>query len=125
MGNEVTLEDWVQDLRTTDAGQAKHVLRSNDSYCCLGRLLNLLADDFWKPFSSLSSEATHSWGSGEETACLPPDILEGLEWMNEDQAEIAMTLNDEMGATFNQIADWVEEGMPVGEEWKNMTKEKE
>ena len=110
----VTLEDWVDDLRTTDAGQTRNKLRDGgNSFCCLGRLLNLVNPNGW------SKDLLH-WspiGGGLKSAFdVPSPVLEDLGWLSRVQMTFASSLNDGRRFTFSEIADWVEAGMPTGGE---------
>jgi len=103
---------WLKALRSKAyAAKPGLLTTSNDEYSCIGVLADLLVQ---------SGEA--SWGEsyarthglivlrykGEQSGSLPYELLDQL-----SQSKIRKLEND--GATFSQLADWIETNLTVGE----------
>lgn len=102
------IRDWVEDLRTTDAKQAKGVLNDGKGgYCCLGRLCELIDPDSWSP-----TPTGVGWGPGADEGMPPfPEVRTPIAKLMPGR-DITLTtysiMNDD-GATFAEIADRIEQ----------------
>lgn len=102
--NRELRDRWIADLRANGDKQGHGLLRTTDEkYCCLGRLYNLLGlkwhmviDD--ECYSTTCGSCTHLNGSylGTDLPQLTQDVL--------------IEMNDS-GKTFSEIADWIEENL--------------
>ena len=93
-------QKWLEALRSGSYTQGRNALRSSDdSFCCLGVLCDLVARDKWH---LEGARYAHSGYIGH----LPGSVGAATE-VNSDQAFILMGMNDN-GQSFGQIADWIE-----------------
>ena len=106
---------WVAALRSGDYKQAKGQLRTSDnSFCCLGVLCNLHAEDHPKiareqtdPIRYISQkdilpDAVCSWSGMESKAGYAYNIKIGT------REYTTLAEANDAGATFEQIANWIE-----------------
>ncbi len=105
MKTDVSPEQWSKALRSGEYKQGRNQLRTPSvegkrSYCCLGVLADLIDPESWS-----GSE----W-RGDHCA-LPAEQIPA--WLSIPQHGRAMWMNDTDGASFGQIADWVDNGMDV------------
>ena len=114
--DEETLElrdRWAAALRSGDYEQGNGKLRDGNKWCCLGVLGDLLVrdglvdgDDCW--------EAGELQERGElpNTTSIPRAYFPRLRWPNDPTTtwpqDILISMNDEGGRTFAEIADAVE-----------------
>lgn len=89
---------WVEALRSGEYQQGRRRLRTGGAYCCLGVLADLVAPNAWG-----KSGGYECWKGLVVT--LPRELVP------ERIQEQATWLNDK-GATFTEIADWIERGCP-------------
>lgn len=134
----ITKEQWVAALRSGQYRQTSGILCDLiefDSgielcHCCLGVLAE--QDPDYERFKEKKAEYWHFRGKAEDTTteCELGDYARP-EWMSAKQEAAAIHANDNMGWSFDQIADWVEAGMkvttnccqlncPLGEECPNI-----
>lgn len=117
--NELTEQEWLEDLETTDVRQGRDGhLCYNGAFCCLGRGCELderiEADDHsgrrryfldYRPISSLAKYSTED---------NPAERSTPWSWMTNGQAEMCAAANDQAKMTFAEIAAWWRAGCPVG-----------
>jgi hypothetical protein len=109
---------WADKLRNGGLEQGQGVLRNmREEYCCLGVLCEIAVEDNIIPPPSFStSDGYYKYGAGQEGALLPTEVKDwaGLESHNPRvttgwfSCVTLASLNDNDGATFNQIAAWIE-----------------
>lgn len=99
MMNEDVKAEWVVALSNGSYDQGRRVLRSGDSFCCLGVLCDLYDPTLWDGtaghYTYLTSEAM-----------LPMSVMEWADLDNLDM-DTLMTMNDE-GNSFDTIANWID-----------------
>ena len=115
---------WVDELRSTEKKQGTGYLNASGHYCCLG-----IACDMFKDELDLDVRVEHDRDIGEvdivsyntERGLLPPDVVNHLNLRSErgvfeyfitydDSDCVSLTnLNDFKGASFKDIADFIEE----------------
>lgn len=91
---------WINELRSGRYRQTDGALRKGRSYCCLGVLCDLSKAAKWTPTS---------WGEGVydgSSGILPFSVGEWADLSDGQQGDLA-EMNDN-GATFAEIADWIE-----------------
>ena len=108
---------WIDALRSGRYKQTREVLRGpvwddeaqefvkdQTGYCCLGVACNLTYRG-WRPSDDPNNniEGAFDWRKG-----LQATDTKGFPFVNNKVAESLAVLNDS-GATFEQIADWIEE----------------
>jgi hypothetical protein len=103
---------WIKALRSkTYAAKPGLLKTSNDEYSCIGVLADLLVQE-GKASWGESYARTHGLivlrYKGEQSGSLPYELLDQL-----SQFKIRKLEND--GATFSQLADWIEANLTVGE----------
>lgn len=97
-------EKWIKALRSGEYKQGKDCLRSNDNYCCLGVLCDIIDSNSWvhdensgliKFNSGVRLWYTHA-------------PYEKIDWVKQVSL---MDLNDSQSKNFDEIADWIEENL--------------
>lgn len=100
-------EKWLSDLRSGEFDQGIAYLCQNGNYCCLGVLLEgqgRLVD---------TGSTTKSDEHNSECISIPHnETLRDLN-LEDDTAWKLTELNDVKKLSFNKIADWIEENIPV------------
>lgn len=129
------IQKWIDALRSGKYVQGVHFLRSDDgkSYCCLGVACDLAADEIgakWV-FRKKNSEYVFSGGKTnfEVDSILPSEVRKFYGLIDNRGFEVRTpsittpeiltaaslpNLNDEMGATFEDIADILEISLQGG-----------
>lgn len=93
---------WVEALRSEKYAQGRNLLRSSDNkFCCLGVLCDLVAPDGW-----LLEENGLRYDHSGNVGHLPGPIGYDTD-ISGDQCFTLMGMNDN-GQSFAQIADWIE-----------------
>lgn len=114
MMNPEIKQKWIDALRSGKYKQTDSALATLDGYCCLGVACEVFATEARLKKSGPDSDGDYSYNG--ETAYLPPSLAEymGIDWRGTllkpvgGKATLA-ELNDEVGYTFEQIADVIEE----------------
>ena len=107
---------WIEALRSGDYDQGHGMLRDlDDSYCCLGVLLDVSELGQWdeQAFGPLIYEIEDSdkdYPNPREELDLSKATLDKLGLDPKEQHHL-VNLNDDDGADFNEIADWIEENV--------------
>ena len=99
---------WIAALRSGEYKQGKHQLRDGDSFCCLGVLCNIHAQEH----PEIAAEQIDPDSYMGAFALLPFEVIgwAGLDTANPVIAGLHMSLwNDIRGADFNKIADLIEQ----------------
>ena len=112
---EVTREQFVAMLRSGHYEQIRGGYRINDGFCAQGVACDMVDPEEWKIINLRpDGSVTQAWGDfGWFANVSAVDIGVGglFDWMDGVQSKNMRILNDG-GWTFDQIADWVEAGMP-------------
>lgn len=104
-------DKWCAALRSGEYEQGRGQLRSEDNrYCCLGVLYSILGGEW----SDRPRDGSFYPKCGEDGGYLPLKTREGL--MSEDIEIELSDKNDHDKKSFSEIADWIEENIPVDEE---------
>ena len=90
MEDRALRDRWIKALRSGEYTQTKHYLRNKGGFCCLGVLCDLIDPDDW--------EGGLYWRGGRH---LPEQEHKGIFPLT--------ALNDSLGYSFEQIADFIEE----------------
>lgn len=104
---------WLAALRGGEYEQGRGYLRRGDNtFCCLGVLADIAAKEGVCPAPTLKADSliphyTYDGFSGDLTYHL--ETWSGIPYGN-TQTKL-MTMNDEDGASFSWIADWIEENL--------------
>ncbi|WP_420431472.1 hypothetical protein [Candidatus Poriferisocius sp.] len=104
------IERWVEALRSGDYQQGIRFLRNtNDNYCCLGVLCDLVDPKGWGPpreewVGHTGSASTPS----PEVGGVLEEAIEGSGWETEDLCYQLMKANDKLFWDFDKIADFLE-----------------
>ena len=94
---------WVAALRSGKYEQGQKRLRSmSNKFCCLGVACDLYDPEKWVPIEDLDSVRHLGHGARPDF-----DVLDYF-GLDEDTIIPLMQMNDAEGATFNQIADYIE-----------------
>lgn len=113
------VKDWTKALRSGEYEQGKGVLRrvgvKKDTYCCLGVAADLLVKNghqakWMEGNSHIIPVATKSsrggrYGSSSTISGVAPRWLQ--QWLM-DKEGVLVHMNDRVGATFTDIAEWLE-----------------
>jgi hypothetical protein len=107
-------EEWIPALRSGEYKQGNSYLhRSNDSFCCLGVACKLLVDKINLQVFEDSAQGVYYYNHSSGT--LPKTVLEFLglsvesDSMKSELECSLINMNDIHGASFNKIADYLEE----------------
>lgn len=90
--------DWVKALRSGEYRQARRTLRSGRGYCCLGVLCRVANIPIARNGQTVSASCGGDYA--------PIATIVGGESMNH-----LMTLNDNLGKSFPEIADYIEKNL--------------
>jgi len=102
--NELNI--WINALKGGEYNQVKNALKTDNGYCCLGVLCEVLKDKYDLKWSRSSPYRINYGGlSSEET--LPPTFREKVGISNVVMS-VLMDKNDH-GVSFEEIADYIEE----------------
>ena len=101
--DQVVKQKWVEALRSGQYLQGKNALKTDDKFCCLGVLCDILYPEQWIRDGGYSL----IWG---EDSGLPPELRDSLS-IDRKQEDILIQLNDEKGKDFLQIADYIEQNL--------------
>lgn len=100
------LNEWIAALRSGDWEQGSGTLQCGDgSFCCLGVLCDLIDADAWEK----GNDGYVSWNGacGDLTqvsfSCVPDDYF-----LAEDLQNTLIGMNDQQGASFDDIANYLE-----------------
>lgn len=110
--NKEIKERWVEALRSRHYDQGLRRLRdAEDRYCCLGVLCDIVQGTKWKLDGYLNCYGADNINSVADkdifwVSMIPP----GIQYVSELTVAEAITLAEmnDNGATFHQIADWIE-----------------
>jgi hypothetical protein len=111
---------WIEALRSEKYIQGREVLCSQDreqrtppKYCCLGVVADIGLDAYWYYDSECEAwhleGSTHSWW---DNGSLSIRELRKL-GLTPDHQNKLQAINDSGMYDFDQIADWIEENIPV------------
>ena len=105
---------WVERLRSGGDGQGRGRLRRDNAFCCLGVLCDIYAQETGTKWVENYDDGDMSFlGAGGDL----PDAV--CEWAGLDESDPYVTLDDrcylsvanDTGYTFAEIADLIEEGL--------------
>jgi len=95
---------WIEALRSGRYKQCHGVLRRGDRFCALGVLADVEDSTRWSPW--FKDTECFEWGAGSGlSACPSKDVMRSVGV----SAMYVYELNDILGRSFEQIADWIEE----------------
>lgn len=96
---------WLAALRSGDYDQGQCRLRDEDDrFCCLGVLCDVVDPDGWDDFGP--PDVSHRGQTLTPGKPFSEDV--GLGYFERDTL---ITMNDDLGYDFCQIADWIEENL--------------
>ncbi len=106
---KTTKKKWVEALRSGEYKQVSGILRAHfyeesPKHCCLGVLCDIVNPDGWV------GNSVFKYGEEEISGELPKALRKKLEIHPNTQRRL-IDLNDTVGASFDEIADWIEEHM--------------
>ena len=107
--NEQVKQKWLSALRSGDYKQTQLHLHTDDGFCCLGVLCDLYGkenDVEWKLV-----DAGIYYEFQDKTGRMPLSVVEwaGVEDCNPYICGRSLATLNDMGSTFNEIADLIEE----------------
>jgi hypothetical protein len=111
-------DKWCAALRSGEYNQIQGSLHTSEGYCCLGVACELESGSgIWKPLRELDPEEylveKYKTNENEETALTNARLSRiGLSC---DGMDTLADLNDQEGKSFAEIADWIEQNIPVEE----------
>lgn len=93
---------FIDALRSGDWIQTRFALHTSEGYCCLGVACELSELGDWQ-----SSGSEHPYMSYlGESVSMPSEVMQ-FYGFTENEAEYLAGMNDDILASFNQIADWI------------------
>jgi hypothetical protein len=118
--NQQVKEKWLSALRSGAYAQGEHYLRRGDgSFCCLGVLCDLYAKEHpvgWRINDDPNDKSSYIFGD-DSTVFLPLEVVQWAELTAHDPivyvngGERRLSLLNDIGNTFNDIADLIEENL--------------
>lgn len=93
---------WVKALRSGDYAQGQMVLRYNNKFCCLGVLCDVSGAGKWVDNDSIYQVDERRFEM---------DLGSGSLWLRREHEAMLIEMNDEHGASFAVIADWIERNL--------------
>lgn len=111
--NKANIRKWVNALRSGEYKQTTGVLQNENGYCCLGVLCDVAVKSGLDVdvYTTTDDNGEPCTGYGDSWSQLPQEVVNwaGLENPNPMLIEdYAISLNDNRGYTFDQIADLIE-----------------
>lgn len=111
--NKENIRKWVNALRSGEYKQTTGLLHNDYGYCCLGVLCDVSIKNGLdvECYSTVNDSDEPCIAYGDSWSQLPEEVVDwaGLEQPNPMLVEDdAVSLNDDMGYDFNQIADLIE-----------------
>lgn len=105
------IKTWTKALRSGEYSQVKGHLHRNGGFCCLGVLLDVMVEGDWiSPAKDGDPWRFRCDGMTEKyTGMLPRKIRGDLNISADTEREL-IDMNDS-GASFEEIADWIESNM--------------
>lgn len=106
---------WLEALRSGKYRQGKNRLCINDSYCCMGVLLEILKDDLGLQKKEKCENSDIIITYNGESQYLPDEVVKAAELPSHNPRvkfcyDYSLAhLNDVQRLSFNQIADIIEE----------------
>lgn len=94
---------WVEALRSGKYGQAQTQLKDGDNYCCLGVLCEITQDRHAYRFDGNTLRC-----EDEAEREILPDSIRGAFGITLNQQDDFTGMNDDMGMSFAQIADYIQ-----------------
>jgi len=107
---------WVEALRSGKYKQGKRCLRNeNDEFCCLGVLCDLYDPNLW---GKDNGNEKYRYDNHPYRFSFPPTKV--LQWSDMPKytndlnisVSLLIDMNDHQNKTFNEIADFLENGSP-------------
>jgi hypothetical protein len=104
-------QKWVSALRSGEYQQGQLYLRTNSGFCCLGVLCDLYGKENNVEWNLVEDEDSNYYRFQGNAASLPFSIVEwsGIEGTNPAIGFIPLSVLNDRGSTFNEIADVIEE----------------
>ena len=106
-------QKWVSALRSGEYQQGQYCLRTDNGFCCLGVLCDLYGKENNVEWDLVNDGGNYEFQYKEES--LPISVMEwaGVENDNPyiigDTGGTSLSLLNDSGSTFNEIADLIEE----------------
>jgi hypothetical protein len=113
--NKEVKRAWVEALRSGKYKQATGRLRRVDGYCCLGVLCNLYKESHqdcnWSEESDCFCFVIHEENTDPAMDFLPEKVVEWAGLDSSDPHDGTLVGLNDRGATFDEIADVIEENL--------------
>jgi len=106
MSREIILM-WIDALRRGEYQQGRQALCMGGKYCCLGVLHDIVGSEW------VSKNDGYAWGHGDEEGGEIDywDLPQELRLQLGRHYKMLISLNDEMNADFNRIANYIEKNI--------------
>lgn len=121
-------QKWIEALRSGKYQQGRNWLNADDKFCCLGVLIDICEPSGWftKPDAMSNAKSHrlgcatdnylgkgfHQAGTVSSTAMLIGISIPTHMDQTAEVGHVLARMNDE-GASFDEIADWIEANVPV------------
>lgn len=99
--DETIKAKWVSALRSGEYNQTRRTLRDDVGFCCLGVLCDVTSKASW--------EEDNQWRFDDELSDneLPTAFRKRIGMSGGDESHLVV-MNDDKGASFSEIADYIE-----------------
>jgi len=101
-------ELWIEALRSGQYKQGHNRLRTNNRYCCLGVLCDIVGPLLWN--QTINGRA-YGIDRDSSEGILPRFLGLGVGLTSEETQLVLADLNDAESKDFNKIADWIQENL--------------
>lgn len=102
---------WLVALRSGDYPQTRRRLRDDDGFCCMGVLCDVVDPEGWSAYNNGTFRSSRAFP--------PPSVIDEAGLYDGRLCALGITgimgdlanLNDNMGLSFPEIADYIEENL--------------
>lgn len=106
--NQDVKAKWVAALRGGKYQQGQGYLRTKkDKFCCLGVLCDVIHPEKWEDFKIKTGEPVLYCQNGL-VGTLGEEVSKEVD-LTQSKQDVLMTMNDSHNASFDEIADFIEE----------------
>jgi hypothetical protein len=110
--NPEVKQKWIAALRSGKYKQGTSWLRTNKGYCCLGVLSDLLGASWESKGANENGFSVYSCSiAGSSTTGMLSQPAKEASYLAKKAEDMLARMNDDLGKSFNEIADWIEENL--------------
>lgn len=104
-------QKWTEALRSGKYRQGRMCLRSDDRFCCLGVLCDIISPEWETIYKGTANERNvFKYGDSNYVSSLPAELQKKINIQNSELDQL-INMNDLTGLNFEQIANWIDESL--------------